>query len=169
MNQAAERKETLVQDLGEARRAVIELARSLPGDRQYQVFLGVWSPADLIAHLIGWDYTNMVAIAQIQSGELPAFYAHRDRDWKTYNAYLVERYSSDKFEELLHKAAISLQELIHLLEQLPGESYNKDHGVRVGSYKVTIERLMKAELKDEKLHLQQLTEFANETSAPARV
>jgi hypothetical protein len=163
-----EQKEALIKDLVETRRAMIDIAQALPSEMQYRVFLGVWSAADLIAHLIGWDYTNIEAIGRIQAGELPAFYAHRDRDWKTYNEYLVGRYKREDFDELLHDVAVSHQKMTRSLEQLPAKVYSKDHGVRVGSYRVTIERLMQAELKDEKEHLQQLVGFVNATSTTFR-
>ena len=83
------------------RAAVLRAASQLSPEEQNTVFLGVWSVKDLIAHLVGWDFTNLAAAKDIQAGKLPEFYAHYDKDWKTYNAELVAKYKRDDFEELL--------------------------------------------------------------------
>ena len=116
---------------------------------------------DLIAHLIGWDFANLAAAKDIQAGKLPDFYAHYDKDWKTYNAELVAKYKRDNFDELLALARDSHGQLIAYLESVPAEAFEKDFGVRTGrNYKVTIARLLQAELKDEQEHLKQIQEFA---------
>jgi hypothetical protein len=123
---------------------------------QKREFLGIWSPADLIAHRVGWDHANLQAIDEIRIGELPAFYALRDRDWQTYNARLVERYRLDDFDELVVSAEESHRFLIAALEVSTEEEINRDFGVRSGQYRVTIGRLMQAEPSDEEEHLEQL-------------
>jgi hypothetical protein len=85
----------------ETRTALLHAASQLSLEAQDTVFLGVWSVVDLIAHLVGWDFTNLAAAKDIQAGKLPGFYAHYDKDWKTYNAELVAKYKRDDFEELL--------------------------------------------------------------------
>jgi hypothetical protein len=116
---------------------------------------------DLIAHLVGWDFTNLAAAKDIQAGKLPEFYAHYDKDWKTYNAGLVAKYKRDEFEELLALARDSHSQLIAYLESLPVETFEKDFGVRSArNYKITIARLLQAELKDEQEHLEQIRGFA---------
>ena len=84
------------------------------------------------------------------AGQLPDFYSHYDRDWKTYNARLVTKYKRDDFAELLASVEDSLQELAGYLETIPAEEFDKDRGVRYKRYKVTIARLLQAEIKDEK-------------------
>lgn len=126
---------------------------------QDQVFLGVWSPADLIAHLIGWDYTNAQAIVEIQAGKLPAFYTQHDRDWKRYNASLVAHYKNPDPILLVAAAEESQRELIERLGRLSGEQIEADYGVRTGRYKVTIARLLNAELSDEVKHLDEIKNF----------
>jgi len=115
---------------------------------------------DLIAHLIGWDFTNLAAAKDIQAGKLPEFYARQDKDWKTFNAELVAKYKRDDFEELSALARDSQGQLIAYLESLPAEAFEKDFGVRTGrNYKVTIARLLQAELKDGQEHLEQIQAF----------
>ena len=98
---AQEKKESIIAALIQARRNILDVAYALPLEKQDEVFLGVWSVADLLAHLIGWDYTNLDATKSILQGELPEFYSHRDRDWETYNALLIERHKEEDLS-LIH-------------------------------------------------------------------
>ena len=145
----------------ETRTALLQAASQLTHEEQNTVFLGVWSVADLIAHLIGWDFANLAAAKDIQAGKLPEFYAHEDKDWKTFNAELVAKYKRDDFEELSALSRDSQGQLIAYLESLPAEDFEKDFGVRTGrNYKVTIARLLQADIKDGQEHLKQIREFA---------
>jgi hypothetical protein len=158
------KKDEIIQGLVEARRKILDTASSLPAPRQDEVFLGVWSVKDLLAHLIGWDFTNMEAARAILASELPAFYSYEDRDWKTYNARLVAEYKRDDFADLLSSVEDSLQKLIDYLETIPAEEFDKDRGIRYKGYKVTIARLLQAEIKDEKTHHRQMEKFRSRDS-----
>ena len=50
---AQEKKESIIAALIQARRKILDVAYALPPEKQDEVFLGVWSVADLLAHLIG--------------------------------------------------------------------------------------------------------------------
>jgi hypothetical protein len=153
-------KQELLSAVIETRTAVLQAASGLSPETQDAVFLGVWSVKDLIAHLIGWDYANLAAAKDIQAGKLPEFYAHYDKDWTSYNAKLVAKYKRDDFDELLALARDSQGQLITYLESVPAEAFEQDFGVRTGrNYKVTIARLLQAELKDGQEHLQQIRDF----------
>jgi uncharacterized damage-inducible protein DinB len=166
-DKAQARKDEIVTALTTARRKILDAAYALPPEMQDEVFLGVWSVKDLLAHLIGWDYTNMEAVKSILEGELPGFYAHQDRDWQTYNSMLVERYKKEDFAELLYSMEAPQRALMGLLEAVPAEEFDKDHGVRFKRYKVTIGRLLQAEADDEEEHYTQIKEFAERTSSPS--
>jgi len=154
-------KSEILSNFSDTRTAILNEVMQLPPDARDMVFLGVWSVIDLIAHLIGWDFTNLAAAKDIQAGKLPEFYPHYDKDWKSYNAELVAKYKRDNFDELLVLARDSQRQLITHLENLPAEVFEKDFGVRTGrNYKVTIARLLRAELKDEKEHLSQVQCFS---------
>ncbi len=143
-----------------ARRAVLAAAQALPPEKQGQVFLGSWSPLDLLAHLQGWDVTNLQAIESILAGQLPEFYACRDKDWATYNAHLVQRYRQEDFSALLGAVAASHRQLVERLERLPAGEFDQDRSLRYRGYRLTIARLMEAEARDEVVHSQQLRQFA---------
>jgi hypothetical protein len=104
------KKACLLSDLKETRQKILAQMSSLTDEQQDQVFLGIWSVKDLLAHITGWDDTNLAAVNSVQAGQVPVFYEHRDR-------------------------------------------------VRSRGYKVPIQRLLEAELKDEQTHLQQIPDF----------
>jgi hypothetical protein len=158
------KKSEIVAALIQARRKILDVAYTLPPEKQDQVFLGVWSVKDLLAHLIGWDYTNIEATKSILAGEVPEFYSHRDRDWQTYNASLVDRYKKDDFTELLYAVEASQRALMGFLGTVPAEEFHKDKGIRFKRYKVTIARLLQAEAEDEEEHYRQIKEFAESGS-----
>lgn len=154
-------KSELLSKLIETRTAILIAVSQLPPEAYDTVFLGIWSIKDLIAHLVGWDFTNIEAAKAIQSGRLPEFYARFDKDWKTYNSELVANYKRDDFNEMLAIARDSHRQLVAYLENLPIKAFEKDFGVRSGrKYKVTIVGLLLAEWKDEREHLGQIQRFA---------
>jgi hypothetical protein len=153
------KKDQLLAELRELRTRLLTEASSLPAEKRDIVFLGIWSVKDLLAHMVGWDYTNIEAAKNVLDGKVPNFYSHQDRDWKTYNALLVKKYKRDSFDELLTAARDSQNELIEFLQTVPPRSFNKDFGVRFRGYKVTIQRLLEADAKDEQVHYQQIKDF----------
>ena len=85
-------KEHILSELHQVRTEIISAVQQLPPVQRSEIFLGTWSVEDCLAHLVGWDYTNIEAAKAIQNGLLPEFYAHRDKDWQGYNAILVNKY-----------------------------------------------------------------------------
>lgn len=156
---AQAKKDRIISELVEARRKILDVASSLSPEQQDEIFLGIWSVKDLLAHLAGWDYANMEAANQVLAGQLPSFYAYHDRDWRSYNARLVAQYRRDSFAELLSLVEDSHQKLIDLLETIAAEEFHRDRAVRFKGYKVTIARLLQAEIDDEKTHHTQVKEF----------
>jgi hypothetical protein len=161
---AQAKKDRIISELVETRRKILDAASSLSPEQQDEIFLGIWSVKDLLAHLVGWDYANMEAANQVLAGKLPGFYADYDHDWKSYNARLVAQYRRDSFAELLSLMEDSHQKLIDLLETIPAEEFHRDRGVRFRGYKVTIARLLQAEIDDEKTHHTQVKEFSERSN-----
>ncbi len=153
------RKSQLLDSLEQARNGFLAQLSSLPPEKHSEVFLGTWSAHDVVAHLIGWDYTNIQAIADIQAGQLPQFYAHRDRDWQTYNAHLVREYSKESWEELMAAVADSYLCLVTVLRSLPADEFYKDRGIRFRGWKVMISVLVEADIKDVTTHAAQVAAF----------
>lgn len=162
-SKAQARKEEVISALVKARRDILaEMSVLSKADRE-QIFLGVWSVKDLLAHLTGWDFTNMEAVKSVLAGSLPSFYEYHDRDWQTYNAILVAKYRKNSFKELLASVKNSQRKLHEILQSIAPEDFNKDFGVRFRGYKVTVQRLLEAEAKDEQVHCRQLVDFFKET------
>ena len=159
---AQTKKEQLLAELREIRSSILKEVTVLSAEKQEMIFLGIWSVKDLLAHLAGWDYTNLDAAKAVLAGRLPSFYEHHSRDWQTYNAMLVAKYKHDSFKELLALVENSQHELIESLRSVTPESFGKDFGIRFHGYKVTIQRLLEAEIKDEQAHCQQIKEFFRE-------
>jgi uncharacterized damage-inducible protein DinB len=159
--QAQTKKEQIISGLIDTRNRILDTASELSPVEQDQVFLGIWSVKDLLAHLVGWDYANLEAAGAVLEGELPGFYAYENRDWITYNARLVAEHKREDFEELIASAKASHHKLISFLQTIPAEEFERDRNVRFQRYKVTILRLLQAEMEDEERHYEQIKAFTN--------
>ena len=152
-------KDAVLSALVKTRQNILTASTALSNADQDRVFLGIWSIKDLLAHLAGWDLTNASAVRSVQAGKVPSFYKYYDRDWRTYNARLVKKYREDSFNDQLAAVEASQKKLITYVQSVPPEYFKKDFGVRFRGYKVTIQRLLEAELKDEQIHFQQIVDF----------
>ena len=152
-------KDELLFGLKAVRESILAETIALPLDARDRVFLGTWAVMDLLAHLAGWDFTNLQAARDILDGLLPEFYDHRDADWRTYNALLVGKYKRTDFSEQVQFVRDAQGQLLNFLQTLPAEDFKRDTGVRYKGIKVTIARLLQAELDDEKTHFEQVFEF----------
>ena len=154
-----EKKRELIDGLRAARSSILDLVLGLGPEQRDVVFLGEWSVKDLLAHLVGWDITNFQAVEQILEGIYPSFFQHYDKDWHTYNAYLVAQYKIEPFEALLAELDDSHRQLIACLEALPAGDLLNAKALRANGRSVTIRNLLKAEAADESQHALQLSEF----------
>lgn len=159
-----EKKAEALAQLKAARQNILTEVSRLSEAQQNQIFLGIWSVKDLLAHLIGWDETNLRAVKSVLKGQVPSFYEHRDHDWQTYNAMLVKKHKKGSFKELYATVKVSQEKLIGFLQTIPPANFNRDFGVRFRGYKVTIQRLLEAEARDEQVHCQQITGFFKESN-----
>ena len=58
-------KREILYKLLEIRTVILQAASEFSPTAQNTVFLGVWTIKDLLAHLIGWDFTNLAAVNDI--------------------------------------------------------------------------------------------------------
>jgi hypothetical protein len=105
---------------------------------------------------VGWDDTNLTAVKEILAGQKPSFWQHYDRDWKSYNARLVEGYKREDLGELVASVEASHQELIVFLQGVPAGEYAKRAGIA---------RLLQTEIDDEKVHHRQIEGFVERRAA----
>jgi hypothetical protein len=154
------KQEQIIADLAAARRELLDAAAALPAAGHDTVFLGSWTAKDLLAHLVGWDYANLEGIAAVRAGRLPAFYAHYDADWRTFNACLVRDYRRDSLAECIAAAEESHRQLMAAARAISPVDFVADHGVRSpGGRHVTLPMLLSAETTDEQKHAKQLKAF----------
>lgn len=158
-NTFEEKKATLISNLNDTRSSILEAAASIPADRVDEAFVGSWGILELLAHLRGWDLTNIQAAKDILSGKVPDFYAESDKDWATYNAKLVSQHRQTDLRSMIDSVESSRSELVAVLNQLDANDIFGDHGVQQGRYKVTIARLIEADIKDGVEHLEQIRRF----------
>ena len=149
-------KDEIIQGLVEARNKLLDSAILLSPVEQDEVFLGVWSVKDLLAHLVGWDYTNLKAVDEILAGQKPTFFEQYDRDWQSYNARLVAQYKRDDFAELVAALKESHRELIAFLQTVPADAYVK---------RKRIANLLRVEINDEEEHYRQVEAFRRRRAA----
>ena len=83
------RKSELISGLRNVRERILSIASSLPKFQQDEIYLGNWSSREMLAHLAGWDKTNVEAANEILAGRLPSFYEDSDKDWKKYNSLFL--------------------------------------------------------------------------------
>lgn len=160
MNTKAQaKKERIISKMQRVRSELLTDVARLSRKERDTVFLGIWSVRDMLAHLAGWDFANLDAARSIIKGRLPSFYEHKDRDWQTFNAMLVKKYSRNTFREQRATLKKSQQKLVEYLQTLPPEYFNRDFGVRFRGYRVTIQRLLEADVKDVRTHHQQIVDF----------
>jgi hypothetical protein len=158
-------KDELLFGLKAVRESILAEAIALPAGARDRVFLGTWTVMDLLAHLAGWDAANLKAARDVLDSLLPEFYEHHDHDWKLYNAMLVAIYKRPTLKEQVELVRETQKQLLNYLQTLPAEDFKRDTGVRFKGIKVTIARLLQAELDDEKTHFEQVFEF-RKSSAP---
>lgn len=143
-----------------ARAELLAAARTVPPERRAEVFLGVWSVKDLLAHLIGWDYANRDSVEDIRAGKNPRVFQHYNPDWRAFNALLVQQYRRDDWDELLAALETSHRALIEFLQTLSPEDFDRDFNVRSPRGRViTIAHHLQAEIDDELEHRHQLTRW----------
>jgi hypothetical protein len=157
-----EQKAVLLGKLRTVRERILALASSLPEEKHHESYLGTWSVMEMLAHLAGWDQTNAASAREILAGELPAFYEHAGGDWAEYNAMLVARYSKEDLSDAISLVRATHAKMLEDVEGIPADELLKDRGIRAKGWKVTIARLLEAELQDEEKHLLQLKAFAEE-------
>lgn len=155
----------LLAQLRRAREEILAAAEEVPPQRRGERFLGEWSLFELVAHLTGWDYTNVEALAAIRAGRLPSFYEAYDPDWASFNANLVRRYRRSSWQETVEAARRSLDSALQAFASLPEEELARDRGLRWRGRRITPAGIMRAAVRDEEEHARQVRAFAASSRA----
>ncbi len=155
----SDRKDEFIQELSAARSSILDLVGKIPPQRLDEPFLGIWSMKDLLAHLVGWDVTNMQAIQEILTGKTPSFFRYYDKDWHSYNGMLVEKYRIEPFSALLAEVDDSHRQLVTFLQSLPPNDLVNGKARSERGQTVTIRNLLQSESKDERDHAGQVRAY----------
>jgi uncharacterized damage-inducible protein DinB len=162
-----QKQRELIDNLLTARRMVLDAARKFRPDQYDELFLGTWSIKDLLAHLAGWDATNIQAVDEILSGKYPTFLQYYDKDWQSYNRKLIQEHIKPSLDELLDHAQASHRQLIVFLEALPAEAVVMGKARNEKGRTVSIANLLKAEAADELTHAAQITAYLRKAAEMA--
>lgn len=151
------RKDALLAELTATRRQILEAVSRLPAKmRPLSALEGGASVLDTLARLAGWDDANRQAVDAVLAGQLPDFYAYAERGWATFNEKLAREYAIADFDALKARVLQTQQALLAVVSGVPAEEMERDYGVRFKKTKVTIDRLLRAQLQDEKALLRQI-------------
>jgi hypothetical protein len=146
------------------RASLLGVARSVPQSQRTQPFVGKWNLLDLLAHLVGWDYTNISAVDDLRAGRLPAFYTRFDVGWARENDLLVSRYGTADWDELLESLARSQKAVVAKLRSLTEDDLSAP-GPVWRTRPITIAGIVRSAIRDERQHLEQIREFAQASAS----
>ncbi len=141
------------------REALLRAADSTPPELRQRPFVGHWNLLDVLAHLIGWDYTNVNAIDALQAGTTPDFYRHYDPGWATYNQQLIDRHGADDWDALRSALRISQAAIVEKLRSLTPEELAAELTEPGRKRPMSIAAILRAAIKDEREHLGQIKDF----------
>ena len=154
--------EGLIAEFNRVRDALIDAVSSLPSSLRDKAFVGSWDVKDVVAHTVGWDYTNVEALPDFRAGRLPAFFSDYDLDWAAINASLVERYRLEDWDALLASMTASGRAFVDAMRTL-GDS-DLDTAASWGKRRITLRGMMRAVSSDESEHVSQVRAFGSERS-----
>jgi hypothetical protein len=136
---------------------------SVPAELRDVAFVGVWDVRDVIAHTVGWDYTNIEALPDFRAGRLPAFFARYDADWAAVNADLVVRYRLEDWDALLASLRDSQHAFTDTMRVLSDAEL--DTPASWGERRISLRGMMRAVSRDESAHVEQVRALLSERPA----
>ncbi|HWC30857.1 MAG TPA: DinB family protein, partial [Dehalococcoidia bacterium] len=111
----------------------------------------------VIAHTVGWDYTNVEAIPDFAAGRLPAFFARYDADWGSINAELVARYRVEDWDALMQTLRDAQAAFVAALSDL--NDTDLDRRASWNGRRVSLRGMLRAISRDEAEHVRQIEAF----------
>ena len=148
------------------REELLREADAVPPRLRTTPFVGRWNLMDLLAHLIGWDYTNVNAIEELKTGSIPAFYAQYDPGWASYNQQLIDRHGAEDWDELRGALRQSQEAVVGMLRLLTQEELSRELADPGRPRRpVTIAAIVLAAIGDERDHTRQIRAFVGSQRA----
>ena len=152
--------EALIAEFNRVRTELIDAVSSMPPNLRDEAFVGAWSVKDVVAHTVGWDYTNIEALPDFRAGRLPAFFARYDAGWAAINADLVARYRLKDWDTLIASLRYSQRAFTDVLRGLTDADL--DNVALWGERRITLRGMMRAVSRDESEHVAQVRAFVSE-------
>jgi len=146
---------SLIDALEEQRERLVALALSVPADLRQTQFVGKWSLHEVIAHLIGWDRTNINTVDDLLAGRLPPFYDRYEPNWVGYNDELVAKHGDEDWDALMQELSESQTAALLKLRSLSAKQLTQP-GPVWRTRPVTIAGVLRFATKDEYEHLGQI-------------
>lgn len=145
------------------RELLLRVAGEVPPELRTTPFVGHWNLMDVLAHLVGWDYTNVNAIEALKAGSVPDFYRQYDPGWASYNRQLIDRYGAADWDDLQAALAQSQAAVTQMLGLLTEEDLTKElsEPERFRRRPITIAGILQAAIRDEREHTRQIREFVD--------
>ena len=127
-----------------------------------------WSPRDVTAHLIGWNYYTLEAVDEIRRAMAPAYLNDFPNNFATVNAASVKRYAATDKDTLLRELETSAAALVTRLQHIPAQEWLQDFGARnpIGQ-PVFIQRQVDGLSDDYRAHAHEVEQWVNSHSSPA--
>jgi hypothetical protein len=149
--------DALIDAFNATRKALVAAVESVPPELRDVPFVGDWDVRDVIAHTIGWDYTNVAALPDFAAGRLPAFFDRYDPDWAAVNADLVARYRLDDWGALMRSLREAQRAFVEALAAF--SDANLDNAVSWNGRRVSLRGMLRAISRDEAEHVRQIQAF----------
>jgi hypothetical protein len=149
--------DSLIDEFNATRASLIAAATAVPPERRDVPFVGHWGLEDVIAHTVGWDYTNVEAIPDFAAGRLPAFFARYDADWGSINAELVARYRVEDWDALMQTLRDAQAAFVAALSDL--NDTDLDRRASWNGRQVSLRGMLRAISRDEAEHVRQIEAF----------
>lgn len=143
----------------------VALIRALP-EELFLESLNGWSPRDIVAHLVGWNYKMRASCQELLQGKAPSYYADAANEYREINAGLVAEFDSRDREVLLEELLSSRQALFAYLQSLEPGEWRADHGVRHYSGEpATVARIVASLAGDYRDHTRQIEDWVERSRA----
>lgn len=157
--EAVSERQSLIGQFVDIRSQLVRAAAEIPAEKRDVAFVGTWDIKDLLAHLIGWDYTNIHTVRDIVAGRLPSFYERHDPGWSTYNTTLVQKHRTNDWNALLAALDRSQDAVVAILQCLPESEFERQRHLPGRERPLGISGLLRAAIRDEEEHRLQIEAF----------
>jgi len=152
--------EALITEFDRVRAELLYAVATVPSHLRHEPFVGMWDVRDVIAHTVGWDYTNIEALPDFRVGRLPAVFARYDNDWAAINADLVARYRLEGWDALMASLHDSQRAFVDAMRTLSDADLK--NVTLWGERRISLRGMMRAVSRDESEHVQQVRDFLTE-------